>query len=160
MSKVKSFSAMVPHIAPESCPPWPGSRTTKVNGAGAATRRIEVAVRGIERTCHQRNDPSMSESPSQVTMFCIVPPKPKRRRDIVTFEDWNAVLRLTKSDTESHSCCRVRAQPLQYWNWQAARRDISGSHPSPAIPSCRLSPFDRGSTLPARHLPRRAALHP
>src|SRR4030095_891209 len=31
-SRVRCFSSTPPHIAPESCPPWPGSRTTTANG--------------------------------------------------------------------------------------------------------------------------------
>src|SRR5258707_13504164 len=100
MSKVRSFSEIRPHIAPESWPLWPGSRTTSVNGAGAAVRRDEVAGRGLDRTCHQTNDATISESPNHATMFFIAPPKPNRPRNIVTFEEPTALLRLPKFDNE------------------------------------------------------------
>src|SRR5260370_25076194 len=100
-------------MAPEAWQPWQGSRTTSVNGAGAAVRRDEVAGRGMERTCHQTNDATMSKTPSHATMFFTAPPKPNRPRNIATFEDSRAVLRPPKFDTESRFCCRARARLLQ-----------------------------------------------
>src|SRR6202011_3943442 len=102
----------------------PGSRTTSVNGAGAAVWRIEGAGRGMERTCHQMNEAAISESPSHATMFFIAPPKPNRPRNIATFEDWNAVLRPPKFDNESRSCGRARARPLPFRRWSAAHLDV------------------------------------
>src|SRR5205823_13101193 len=109
-----------PHISPDTCPPWPGSITTSVNGDGAAVRPVEVTGRGMESICHQMNDPAIRASPNHATTFFIVPRKPRRSGNIATFEDWNAVLRRPKFDNESRSCYRARARPLQFHPWPVA----------------------------------------
>src|SRR6516164_10996920 len=126
MSSVRSFSKVVPHIAPESWPPWPGSSTTRVNGAGAALRRTEVAGRGIERICHQANDATITANPSPATMFFMVAPTPIRQ-DIAIFEDSSAIVRPEDFGSELRFLRRVRARLLQLRHWSIAHLDICES---------------------------------
>src|SRR5213596_2727698 len=43
-SRVRSFSSTPPHIAPESWPPWPGSRTTTAKGLGVVGGCVVLAL--------------------------------------------------------------------------------------------------------------------
>src|SRR5213075_1972191 len=112
----------------------PGSRTTRVNGAGLLARADEVSGRGVKRNCHQTNDATIRAKPNQATMFFIAPPKPDRPPDIFTFSGSGVVLLPPSFDNESRSCCRVRAQPLRSRTQRAARLDTCGSPPGRALP--------------------------
>src|SRR5437879_9888411 len=73
-SRVRSFSSNPPHIAPESCPPWPGSRTTTANGPGAAEgcaalgSAADLAL-SVWRNWIQTKDAIISNKPERARIF-------------------------------------------------------------------------------------------
>src|ERR1700730_7540868 len=121
-------------MAPESWPPWPGSSTTRVNGERALVRPVEVTNRGVERTCHQINDASISNNPSQATMFFVFTPKPIRFPNIVSCEWFRALRHQTEFDSESRSCGRAPARQLRFPHCRVAHLDVGESRHAPEVP--------------------------
>src|SRR5207302_11182056 len=73
-SRVRSFSSTPLHIAPESCPPWPGSSTTTANALGVAEgcggRDVAVGSNlGIR--CIQMKDAVINNKPDRASMRVI-----------------------------------------------------------------------------------------
>src|SRR5207249_5252028 len=73
-SSVRSFSNTPPHIAPESWPPWPGSRTTNENGLGVVGDRAvfdSLGRSGVSawRNCIQAKDPIINNRPANASVF-------------------------------------------------------------------------------------------
>src|SRR5213083_1695559 len=73
-SRVRSFSSTPPHIAPESCPPWPGSRTTTANGldVGVGCAVVDLlADSGLGVRCIQTKDAIIKQAPRNARMVRV-----------------------------------------------------------------------------------------
>src|SRR6266480_1734499 len=131
---------MVPHIAPESWPPWPASRTTAPTDLRVADDAMDGArsVTGIETS--QIKEASMSSSPIQAVPFFITRPI-RNRRNILppNLSVTHALLHPTKHDNESPCSRRAQAPPLRRPLCSVVLVDICRWRRAPEVFSHHLS---------------------
>src|SRR6202022_1488174 len=116
-------------FAPESWPPWPGSRTTTANGSCGAGARVDVGgAFDFEVHCNQANDAIMSSNPTQATVFRSARAIRNRDRNIASSaiaESTRGLLHRIRPDNESPCSHRARGWLLRCRRRRAALPDVS-----------------------------------